>query len=182
MRIRNLLGLLLAPLLSACDDGTKITRLHSEHLMSKDTLTSMGLRGLPVEVHGLPFPNSTPADVVATLKFPPGFSKGLSFRLIEPGTWDRHTNNRLVLIFNGKEHPNAPWDCKLKEAAPTHPPSSSGGFSVWAVFCKGDNGYFGSGHLEASRVQPGDWTEYTRVMRNLLYHMVEDARHQNERD
>jgi len=173
--------LLLLPLfLAACDDAYVITRVDNTVQMNSSRLVAMhGADGIMTEIHGAPFPDLNANQVATALTVPAGEAIEINrFNAVAAGEWDLHNSDRLVLIFNGSDHPNAPLDCKRKEEAKTLTPVHTG-FKVFAVFCSGEK-WMAHGHLEALKVSSDNPDEFSRLMRllmqNILRHTDDERR------
>jgi hypothetical protein len=145
-----------------CDDGWVISRVN-DYGLSRSWVAASGRDGLPVEVHGAPFSGVSAEQVIARLAFPPGTLFDIGFRPFIPG---ESKSNRLVLVFNRSDVPDAYGDCRRDAragAAATYGP----GFTVTATFCGGERPY-ATGHMEAPRVSADDPEGFANVMTNLL--------------
>jgi hypothetical protein len=161
----------LAPLcFAACDDGTVISHVDKlPHMQIGDLVTMQEEGGLLIEIHGTPWPNVTDAELADHLRPPAGAAQEVKFRSVPPGQWVNNggRGHRLVLHFNPTGAPNSAHDCMATAEIRTRAPSADGGFTVNASFCTKDQ-WVAHGYLEAPKVPPGDWAEYTRVMQNLF--------------
>lgn len=161
----------LAGLLSACDDGARVTRVDRMGSFSRSFLVSAAAGGgLPVIVHGAPFAGATPQEVVARLGFGPGVLHDVAFRLAEPGT---RPTNRLVLVFNRADAPDGFRDCRGETPRLAGPAPGGTGFSAQATFCMGDR-LQATGVLEATKTRAGDPEGLARALRRLLREIAGD--------
>lgn len=171
---RGLLSGLLAGaagLLSACDDGTRVTRVDRMGSFSRSYLvTAAAGGGLPVIVHGAPFEGVAPEEVVARLSFPAGTLHYVDFRLAERGT---RPTNRLVLVFNRADAPDGVRDCRGETPRLAGPDPGGTGFSAQATFCMGDR-MQATGVLEATRTRAGDPQSLASALRRLLREIAGD--------
>lgn len=169
-------ALALVGLVAACDDGTVVSHVGRDPHVAIGDLRAMQEAGaVPVEVHGAPFANVTDADLAQALRPPSGPAQDVRFRAMPVGHWtgSRH-GQRVVLHFNATTPPNAPRDCRLVERARTDPPLAVG-FSVNMSLCNGDRA-IAHGFLQATKAPPGDWEEYTRVMRALMLNIFREEK------
>lgn len=162
-RMAGILGGVLGLGLAGCDDGTAITRV----LVYGDAasfLVLSGPGGMPVEVHGAPFPGVAAKEVAALLKAPAAMPAGIRFRPAEPGDAE---GARLMLVFNRTDTVDAVADCRRR--APARPPGEGGavGFTVTMTLCNAGS-MVATAHMEASKTRADDPAEFTRVMRLLM--------------
>lgn len=166
-RLSAIGGALLS--LAGCDDGSIITRVDQTSAWDSSVFATMASGGLPTEIHGVPFSDVTADQVAAALRPPADQPQNIRFRAIAPGVWDHGTSLRLVLVFNGSDHPDADRDCKRREEAPTVQPEA--GFSVTATFCSGDQ-WMATGHLDARKAK--QMAEVARLMQNLFSNILRE--------
>ena len=159
--------------LAGCDDGTVITRVHTEPL-AQSSFTVAGLAGLATEVHGAPFAGMTAEAVVARLRPPVGQAQTISFRLATPG--EAAERIRLVLVYNRTTAPDGIRDCRDTGRGQALPVSASPpeevGFTVTTSLCDAER-RLASAHMEARRTRADDPAEFTRVMRLALMQLVD---------
>ena len=159
----------LSGLLAACDDGATVTRVDRMGGFSRSWIVSAAAGGgLPVEIHGAPFPGFTAEEAAAGLSFPPGTLHDVRFRLARPG---EAPVNRLILVFNRADAPDAARDCRREDPPPTRA-AAVDRFTAQATFCMGGR-LQATGVLEA-RVEAGDREGYARAMRRLLREIAGD--------
>ena len=157
----------LASLLAACDDGTKITRVDRRGGFVRSWLVFAAEGGLPVEMHGRPFPGVTDREVAARLRFPPGTLRGFRFRAMAP---EETAARRLVLVFNRADAPNALRDCARLGPVPTSEPAEVG-FTAQATFCT-ESHMMATGFLEARKTPADDPKAFTLAMQRLFREMT----------
>lgn len=162
-RLSRAIGALAGLTVSACDDGTVITRTDVRGDAAAYFVLS-GPEGLPTEVHGAPFPGVTPDWVVAHLKAPPALPTGIRFRAVPVGAHKEAP--RLLLVFNRSDAPDASRDCRRAAAVAVQPPRPEG-FSVMATVCHG-TAMVATSHMEARRTRADDPEGFSHAMRLLL--------------
>lgn len=161
------LAVLLTAFLIACDEPTVISNVDRLPGLSGTDLWSMqDSAGIPVEIHGTPFPGISAADVAAALRAPASLAEGIKFHATEIGSWQSGHAARLVLHFNPAGPPNAVIDCRRTEPSVTGP-VVDGAFTVNAAFCRED-AWQAHGFMTVLRIEPGDMAAFTDAMRALF--------------
>lgn len=165
------LGLCIA--LVGCDDGTVISHVERDVALDRSRILAMaaGDNNIPVEIHGVLWPDLAPEEVAAALRLPNRYPTSIRFKLVAPGSLDQD-EDKLVLFFNAASPPRVRRGCTLAAGAPSEPPQN-GPFRVTAVFCNGPDA-MGSGALVASKQVSGDWPEFVRAMRVLFTQILDD--------
>jgi len=164
MRLKAILGALLA-VLAACDEPTVITHVfRMPNIRESDLVAMQGPQGIPVEMHGLPWEDADPSALAAAMKGPAGAApiRFAHQRVMGPGAH----GSRMVLHFNPSGPPNSDHDCSLTAPAVTDAPPAKG-FTVNMTFCNGEK-IEAHGFLRALETQPGDYEGFSTVMRQLL--------------
>jgi hypothetical protein len=151
---------------AACDNPTTITRTDRTGL-TRSWLVYAGAGGLPVEMHGAPFPGVTAEQVAARLRFPAGIVNDIRFRVMEPGGEKR----RLVLVFNRSGAPDGYGDCR-GEGVSQAGAGGEAGFDVTATFC-GDGRAMATGHMVAHETRADDPEAFALAMRRLLRAIID---------
>lgn len=165
MRARDVLAVAL--LLAACDRATIISHVDRRGDFGADDLwTIQGPRGIPVEVHGAPFPHVTDREIVAALRPPGGSAQEVAFYTTPPGSWVHGRAWRLVLHFNPIGAPNSVKDCERVAEARTEPPTG-GGFTLNATFCNGPD-WAAQGYLQAPAIDDGDFEAFSDMIAQLM--------------
>ena len=153
--MKSLRILVLAGLLTACDEATIITHVDKlSHMSMNSLVTIQGAQGIAVEIHGAPFPGIDDTAIAAAMRPPAGASQGIRFHAVEPGTWSAHDGWRLVLHFNPDGPPHSVHDCKLEAEAKTAGRPAQG-YSVNATFCNGAD-WQAHGFLKAPKAAQDD--------------------------
>jgi hypothetical protein len=172
-RVGQALAGLAGALLAACDDGTVITRVEVWG-DSRSYFTTAGAAGVATEVHGTPFADVTPGEVVARLKAPAGMAQDIRFRLAAPG--EAAEGIRLLLIFNRTDVVDSIRDCRRSARGQPIPveakPSRTVGFTVTASLCHAE-ARVATAHMEARKTRADDPDEFARVMRLLLMQITQ---------
>jgi len=169
--------LALALPIAACDDGTVITHVDKlSHVSAGDLVVMQEADGLRVEVHGIPWKGATDDELASRLKAPSGQAQEVRFTAVPPGQWVNGRGHRLVLHFNPNGPPNSQHDCRATAEMRTGVPTEVG-FTVNATFCTQDQ-WIAHGYLQATKTEPGDWAEYTRVMEALFLNILAQPKDQ----
>ncbi|MCI4660950.1 MAG: hypothetical protein MRY63_03895 [Neomegalonema sp.] len=159
--------------LTGCDDGMVINRIDRDVALTVEWMQAIAARGeFPVEIHGKPWANTNAQEIASHLSMPASMVKA-PFVVVEPQSLSPRQPERLVLIFNGINPPDRNISCNLPKSAKEAGATRTAGFDVFAVFCSGEES-LGSGFLESMKHQPGDWPEFTRMMRQLIKAIVTD--------
>lgn len=158
-----LVGLLLA----GCDEPTVISNVDKlPHMKLDDLWTMQDGRGIPVEIHGAPWRNSTDQALAEAIRPPGGVTDGVKFYSAPVGSWQGGHAWRMVLHFNPSGPPNAYQDCKRTEVAVTGDRPESG-YSVNIGFCKQDE-WQAHGFVKVLRSEADDFEEYSNAMATAL--------------
>lgn len=159
--------------LAGCEDRETITRSQPGGMIVRTTVASLGTaEGLPVEVHGAPFPRMTAEQVVAALEAPADWPAEVRFRWTPPAPHGPNTRHRLALWFEPLGAPDGAALCRYETLAPVEPPTETG-FTVTAAFCRGDR-RVASAHLEAPKAGREEAESFVRPMRRLLAELARD--------
>ncbi len=160
-------AVLALALLAGCDDPTVITHVGKlSHMRLNNLWTMQDARGLPVEIHGMPFAHVTDAEIAGAIRPPAGSAQEVRFHAVPPGGWQGGNPWRLVLHFNAQGAPNSQTDCRRVAEARTNPPPA-GRFTVNASFCDGPD-WQAHGFLQALEVEDGDLAAFTDLMQQLM--------------
>ena len=178
LRLTAAAGLLVA--VAGCDDGTVISRVDSTTTLDRARILSMAKAegGVPLEVHGAPWPGASPDDVAAHIRLPNSFPPEIRFRAATPGGLGPD-QDKMVMVFNPSRPPNVIRMCGQAAPFPTEAPKD-GPFQAFVALCDGPE-WMGAGVLDATRQAAGDWTEFTRVNRVLFSRIFADFTGRSEK-
>lgn len=166
--MRRTAWIAVAAVLVGCDDGEpQITMVERKKQFVADQMWQWkDARGLPVEIHGTPFP-LTSDNVLAKALLQPSTATGdLAFYAAPTGSWKSGHSRRLVLHFNPQGDPSPYRDCKLDKEANTNQPPNSG-ISVHVTFCQMDQ-WIAHANLVVPGMKKGDLEAFGLAMQQVI--------------
>ena len=172
-------AVLLMSMAAGCDDGTTIHSVTRTTTLDDGRVRAMAAGGMPLIVLGAPWSGATAEMVADNTRLPNGFPPEVRFRLLDAAAASDRYQDKVFLVFNAQASVRAERLC-AGAPPPDVGPGGDGPFELVAVFCDGDV-LMGSGVLRAARQGPGDWEEFTRVVRVLFSQILSDFSGRSER-
>lgn len=166
-RCYGLIAVFAAMVVSGCDEPTVISHVDKlPHMKLDDLWTMQDGRGIPVEIHGNIWRNSTDRALAEAIRPPAGVAKGVKFYSAPVGSWQGGHAWRMVMHINPQGPPNAFADCKLTEEAQTAERPETG-YSINISFCKKEE-WHAHAFLQVLKSEPGEFEPYSNAMATTL--------------